>query len=448
MDVICLSNIVQLCRCKLLFVLMDGDFMIFNLGEQIGETGGFGKVHKCVNENGQLFACKILQDTTDIGVQRFEREIRLLSRLNHPNVMKLITYIISEQQKLYVMPLYNRSLKSVIPTIAGDTYAQYCVLNAIVNGIAYLHSEGVIHRDLKPDNILCNNVTDVVITDFGLGIQLDSDSTTLTRGVNFGTYRYCSPEQLSNMHTVDYRTDIYALGKIIEDVVTNFSSVSIPDNSMKYIIDKCTKQNKNERFEKIEEVKYILDTYYSRLFSLQQSSYVDDMLLNLEKNQVKGREIIEIANHVTRETDRAKIEMFFSNISIANYQYLEKDSLTLAKGLVEQLCEYWEQTGWTFTYIDSIADLGVKIYNMSNAPDVKALILYTIMDLSIHYNRWYAMGKVKTLFNDVISNVPVQSDLAMLLRRNKLSIFNIFDSESQLPIMIRKIYQKNTEDIL
>lgn len=409
--------------------------------EQIGVTGGFGKVYKCVNEDGQLFACKVLQDTSDMGIQRFEREIRLLTRLNHPNVMKLITYNISEQRKMYLMPLYSGSLKNMIPDIVGDAYAQYCVLNAILNGIAYLHSEGVIHRDLKPDNILCNGTTDVAITDFGLGIQLDSDSTTLTREVNLGSYRYCSPEQAMNMHTVDCRTDIYALGMIIHDVVTNFDAVSVPDNSMRYIIDKCTKHNKNERFEKVEELKNILDTYYSRLFSVQQSSDVDEILLKLERQQVHNREIIDIANRVTGEADRAKVEMFFSNISVANYQYLENDSLTLAKGLVQQLCEYWEQTGWTFTYIDSIADLGVKIYSMSSAPEIKSLVLYTIMELSIRYNRWYAMGKVKLLFGDVQSNILVQSDLALLLRKNKLSIFNIFDSENQLPQMIREVYK-------
>lgn len=414
--------------------------MIARFGEQLGETGGFGKVYKCQDENGQFFACKVLQDTTEMGIKRFEREIRLLSRLNHPNVMKLITYSISEQHKSYVMPLYNESLKTMIPRIAGDTYAQYCVLNAILNGVAYLHSEGVIHRDLKPDNILCNSITDVVVTDFGLGIQFDSDSTTLTRGVNLGTYQYCSPEQLNDMHTVDYRSDIYALGKIIQDVITNYNSIPNQDLIMKYIIDKCTKQNKNERFERVEEVKYMLDTYYSKFFGLQQRTSIDEMLLKLERNLVKDREIIDIANQVVIEADRAKIEVFFSNISLANYQYLENDSSTLTKGLVEQLCEYWEQTGWTYSYIDSIADLGVKIYNMSNEPDVKALILYHIMDLAIRYNRWYAMGRVKLLFDDVMTNIPVQSDLVMLLRKKKLSIYNIFDSESQLPKMIREIY--------
>ena len=105
--------------------------MTFNLENQIGETGGFGKVYKCKDENNQIFACKILEDNTDIGIKRFEREVRLLSRLNHPNVMKVITYNISDEKKFYIMPLYNCSLLQIIPTIVGNTYAQYCILNAI-----------------------------------------------------------------------------------------------------------------------------------------------------------------------------------------------------------------------------------------------------------------------------------------------------------------------------
>lgn len=144
--------------------------MKYNIEKQIGEKGGFGKVFKCSDENGQIFACKILEDTTDMGIKRFEREIRLLNRLNHPNIMKVITYDISSQRKWYIMPLYSCSLVGVIPSLVGNKYAQYRVLNAILNGVAYLHSEGVIHRDLKPENILYNNENDIVITDFGLGI--------------------------------------------------------------------------------------------------------------------------------------------------------------------------------------------------------------------------------------------------------------------------------------
>lgn len=417
--------------------------MKFNLEMQIGNAGGFGKVYKCSDENGKVFACKILEDKSDMGIKRFEREIRLLNRLSHPNIMKVITYNISEEHKFYIMPLYSCSLRNIIPNISGNIYVQYCVLNAILNGVAYLHSEGVVHRDLKPENILYNNENDIAITDFGLGIQPNSESATLTRGVNFGTRRYCSPEQLIDMHNVDCRTDIYALGMIIEDIVTNYNTIPNNDSTIKYVIDKCTKRDKNDRFSKIEEVKYILDAYYFGLLGWQQISSIDELLLKLEKNQATKKEIVDIANQVIKENDKEKVETFFTNISVSNYEYLEHESLVLAKDLVNQLCDYWNQYGWPFSYIDSIADLGEKIYKASKDPEIKAKILYQIMELAIRYNRWYAMGTVKNIFNDLNSNIPVQSDLALRLRKNRLNIYNIFESESQLPTMIKEVYQTN-----
>ena len=204
-----------------------------------------------------------------------------------------------------------------------------------------MHSEGVIHRDLKPGNILYNNENDIVVTDFGLGIQYDSDSTTLTKGMNFGTMRYCSPEQWADMHSVDCRTDIYAIGMIIEDIVTNFNSIPVQDPTIKYVIDKCTKKDRNDRFNKIEELKHFLDAYYSSLFGWQQITSMDELLLKLGRNQVTEVEIIDIANQVVKVSDNEKIEVFFSNISEHNYEFLEHDSLVLARDLVQELCKYW-----------------------------------------------------------------------------------------------------------
>ena len=112
----------------------------------------------------------MLKNNSEFGIQRFEREVRLLSRLNHPNIVKIIASNLVADQKFYVMTLYQCSLTSVIPHLVNDYSRQLLIINSILSGIQYLHSEGVIHRDLKPDNILCNSDTDIVITDFGLGI--------------------------------------------------------------------------------------------------------------------------------------------------------------------------------------------------------------------------------------------------------------------------------------
>lgn len=417
--------------------------MRFDLGDPIGETGGFGKVYKCTDENGQVFACKVLENNTDIGIKRFEREVRLLSRLNHPNVMKVITYNITDQQKFYIMPLYTCSLAQVIPQIAVNTYAQFHVISAILSGIGYLHSEGVIHRDLKPENILYNNENDVVITDLGLGIQNDSNSTTLTRGLNFGTMRYCSPEQWRDMHSVDCRADIYALGIIIEDIMSNYGKIPIENQIIKYVIDKCTQKEKDARFTRIDEIAHFIDAYFASLFGWEQNTSLDELLLKLSRNQVTQLEVIDIANQVVKRSDKEKIEVFFSNISVHNYKFLETDSLTLARNLVKELCRYWNEGLWPFSYIDNIADRGEKIYSMSQDAEIKALIIYTVMDLAIYYNRWYAMGTVRRMFYDSSSNISVQSELAMRLRNNRLDIYKIFESENELPQMIRELYRKN-----
>lgn len=198
--------------------------MKYNRIRQIGKEGGFGQVFECEDEYGNKYALEVLKNNSEFGIQRFEREVRLLSRLNHPNIVKIIAGNLVADQKFYVMTLYQCSLASVIPHLVNDYSRQLLIINSILSGIQYLHSEGVIHRDLKPDNILCNSDTDIVITDFGLGIQINSDSSTMTKTTVFGTYRYCSPEQWSNSHEVDYRTDIYSMGKIIEDIVTNFGA--------------------------------------------------------------------------------------------------------------------------------------------------------------------------------------------------------------------------------
>ena len=92
-----------------------------------------------------------------------------------------------------------------------------------------------MHRDLKPGNILYNNDKDIAITDFGLGIQIDSSSTQLTKMTVFGSDRYCSPEQGYNSHDVDERTDIYAVGKIIEDIVNTVFIIKLIFNDFLFI---------------------------------------------------------------------------------------------------------------------------------------------------------------------------------------------------------------------
>ena len=415
--------------------------MRYNCIKPIGKEGGFGQVFECEDEYGNKYALKMLKDNSQFGIQRFEREVRLLSRLNHPNIVKIVASNLVAEQKFYVMTLYQCSLSSIIPFLGNDYSRQLLIINSILSGIQYLHSEGVIHRDLKPDNILCNSDTDIVITDFGLGIQINSDSSTMTKTTVFGTYRYCSPEQWNNSHEVDYRTDIYSMGKIIEDIVTNYGANQNINPSIKMIIDKCTMQNREDRFSSIAELQNFINNVYNLLMGEDDSQQLDAALLKLSSNQVSCDELIDLALKLQENTDKEKTETFFSNISDSAYQYLERENLVLMQRLIKNVCKYWNQGGWPFSYIDLIADCGSKIFRLSNNVEIKADVLYLIMDLSIYYNRWYAMGVARNLFNEVWSDLALQTSLAMKLNENKLDIDAIFTDGASLPPLINKIYK-------
>nr|WP_305182835.1 serine/threonine-protein kinase [uncultured Schaedlerella sp.] len=415
--------------------------MRYNCIKPIGKEGGFGQVFECEDEYGNKYALKMLKDNSQFGIQRFEREVRLLSRLNHPNIVKIVASNLVAEQKFYVMTLYQCSLSSIIPFLGNDYSRQLLIINSILSGIQYLHSEGVIHRDLKPDNILCNSDTDIVITDFGLGIQINSDSSTMTKTTVFGTYKYCSPEQATNSHEVDYRTDIYSMGKIIEDIVTNYGANQNINPSIKMIIDKCTMQNREDRFSSIAELQNFINNVYNLLMGEDDSQQLDAALLKLSSNQVSCDELIDLALKLQENTDKEKTETFFSNISDSAYQYLERENLVLMQRLIKNVCKYWNQGGWPFSYIDLIADCGSKIFRLSNNVEIKADVLYLIMDLSIYYNRWYAMGVARNLFNEVWSDLALQTSLAMKLNENKLDIDAIFTDGASLPPLINKIYK-------
>ena len=415
--------------------------MRYNCIKPIGKEGGFGQVFECEDEYGNKYALKMLKDNSQFGIQRFEREVRLLSRLNHPNIVKIVASNLVAEQKFYVMTLYQCSLSSIIPFLGNDYSRQLLIINSILSGIQYLHSEGVIHRDLKPDNILCNSDTDIVITDFGLGIQINSDSSTMTKTTVFGTYKYCSPEQATNSHEVDYRTDIYSMGKIIEDIVTNYGANQNINPSIKMIIDKCTMQNREYRFSSIAELQNFINNVYNLLMGEDDSQQLDAALLKLSSNQVSCDELIDLALKLQENTDKEKTETFFSNISDSAYQYLERENLVLMQRLIKNVCKYWNQGGWPFSYIDLIADCGSKIFRLSNNVEIKADVLYLIMDLSIYYNRWYAMGVARNLFNEVWSDLALQTSLAMKLNENKLDIDAIFTDGASLPPLINKIYK-------
>lgn len=182
-------------------------------------SGSMGRVYKAHHMMMDRFvAIKIIAPeivTNEKVVARFQREMKMVGRLDHPNVIRAfdadqinrILYIVMEHCQ--GQSLAQRLRKGPVPVAEMVDYAAQAAL-----GLAHAHSQGIVHRDIKPSNLLLTDEKQLKVLDLGLGVLMEADSSTsfaTADGIAVGTVDYMSPEQACGRE-VDGRSDLYSLG--------------------------------------------------------------------------------------------------------------------------------------------------------------------------------------------------------------------------------------------
>ncbi|MBV9711870.1 MAG: serine/threonine protein kinase, partial [Ktedonobacteraceae bacterium] len=189
----------------------------FQIIERIG-AGGMATVFKAYQPSLERYvAIKVLptrhaQDP--IFFKRFVQEARSIARLAHPNIVHI--YNFGEQDIIkYIAMEYvdGGTLKERVKQPLPVRPAIDFVLQA-ARGLECAHTNGIIHRDVKPANMLVRNNKHLLLTDFGLAKLLEETTNITKTGAQIGTPHYMSPEQSSG-HAIDSRTDIYSLGIVL-----------------------------------------------------------------------------------------------------------------------------------------------------------------------------------------------------------------------------------------
>jgi serine/threonine protein kinase len=196
----------------------------YKILEEIGR-GGMGVVFKALNVNlDKVVAVKTIAlglSSDEIFLNRFRTEARALARLHDPNIVSIYDLRLDDNQWFIVME-YVQGItlakrireENIIPWRESlDIFKQ------MISAIGHAHRLGIIHRDIKPNNVMITNSGVVKVTDFGLAKDQQNNNHTIVSSTG-GTLYYMSPEQIKGLHYTDFRSDIYALGLTFYEMLT------------------------------------------------------------------------------------------------------------------------------------------------------------------------------------------------------------------------------------
>ena len=187
------------------------------------ELGGGGMSRVFLAEDtrlGRRVVVKVLSPELGAGVsaERFEREIKLAARLQHPHIVPLLSAGDLNGLPYYTMPyVAGASLRERMQTGPIPTNEALGILRDVAKALAYAHRQGIVHRDIKPENVLLSEGS-AMVADFGVArairaaTTLASESTITQLGTQIGTPAYMAPEQAAGDPDVDFRADLYAFG--------------------------------------------------------------------------------------------------------------------------------------------------------------------------------------------------------------------------------------------
>jgi tetratricopeptide (TPR) repeat protein/predicted Ser/Thr protein kinase len=192
----------------------------YRLTKELGK-GGFATVYRALQPTlNRDVAVKVLHPEfirDERALRRFKREALAVARLAHPNIVAVYDYGEHDGRAYLVMEyVAGKNLKNRLGRPTALSLALE-VVTAVGSALDYAHSKGLVHRDVKPGNILFTEDNRIVLSDFGI-VRLADDQSSLTRGV-IGTPQYMAPEQALGRE-VDGRSDLYSLGIVLFEMLT------------------------------------------------------------------------------------------------------------------------------------------------------------------------------------------------------------------------------------
>ncbi|HKS74884.1 MAG TPA: serine/threonine-protein kinase, partial [Terriglobales bacterium] len=337
--------------------------------QQILGEGGMGAVYKARDrELNRIVALKVIRPEfagNESIIQRFKQELILARQVTHKNVIRIYDMGEAEGMKFITMEyVEGEDLRALIrqhgklpPEQAVEIMQQVC------RALEAAHSEGVIHRDLKPQNVMQDKQGRILVMDFGLARSLDADGMTQT-GALIGTMEYMSPEQAMG-NDLDQRSDLFTLGLIFYELLTGnlpfkadtalasllrrtreravpISQVNreVPQD-LSNVVSKCLERDPKQRYQNVQEILDDLDRWKKKKrVSVSSAGMMMSRLRELEwtKAALAGLVLLIVVAgtwYFTRSRTKPQATVAPRSVLVADFQ--NKTGDTLFDGTLEPM---------------------------------------------------------------------------------------------------------------
>ncbi|WP_372369961.1 protein kinase [Candidatus Uabimicrobium sp. HlEnr_7] len=292
--------------------------------------GGMGQVLQVYDPEFQrTLALKvIIGKQNQKSLKRFQREARLNATLEHNNIAKIYNFFFHDNQACIVMQyISGQSLSKFCKSQNLQIEQRLQLMYKIIKAIGYAHKKGVLHRDLKPDNIIVSATGEPFILDFGIAKTYKIEDETLTKtGEVLGTPRYMSPEQISGFtRKLDIRSDIYSLGVILYEIIVGERFVK--SQTTLTILNEVL--NKKPRFNRSSKIPHDVQAIYLRALEkkVNRRYQTTQQMAEDIKKVLEGKVNTSSRLYLLRKSSLLRVILLLSIVVILTfvvYRYISK----------------------------------------------------------------------------------------------------------------------------
>lgn len=433
--------------------IIDEKFEVEGLCSDTGGMGDILFVKDLISQSDTKLVLKYCKEDDENYIKRFKREVRLTNIFKDNSRIVNILHSNTEYEPPYfIMEYYeNGDLTNIVDELKINLEVQEKIFKEMIDCIQELHNQNIYHRDIKPQNFLLKQDLEIVVSDFGLGVEPNSTSRCTSTNMFGGTEGYLPPEfSEGGFKYADAKGDIFMLGKSFYALLTKKDPNHMQMNGINpliySIIEKACTVNKDNRYNNLDEMKQAVKMAYDIIIGRSQSPYTETINLLKDINdklETSGRYDNKTVTKFLQKLPLNKPDeqgTICQELQTSFFEVLTENGISSYLETFLKMYEAMiEKADYSFSFAESIAKNMQAIFNGEVSNEIKC----TALDLAIRgayiTNRFSAMDTCTDMIHSIDDDNLGMYISAVIIKNKDTFIENIEPSDCKCSSIVNTI---------